>query len=201
MVLTARWKDNLHELPRSTGCTSAALNMIKLYCLIQKKPVFFKLIWNESPIQAFNPPKCFAGFLNHHKFRTNQKDLVIIRPFGSPRSLDWHLWRPWRPRVAKKTMDVYDVFPFHQYKRFEKREANWSPPKRDIRHWRRGRNFFEPWCFASGFSGAWSHCNKDNCSPGPNTGAVKSKKMRSLYISLSPWRVFRSLFSYIAHFK
>ena len=198
MVLTARWKDNLHELPRSTGRTSTALNMIKLYRLIQKKPVFFKLIWNESPIQAFNPPMCFPGFLNHHKFRTNQKHLVIIRPFGSPRSLDsldWHLWRPWRPRVAKKTMDVYDVFSFHQYKRFEKREANWSPQKRDICHWRQGRNFFEPWCFASGFLWGMKPLQQRQLLT-PNQTPVQSsqKKMRSLYIFVSLEGFPKSLF-------
>lgn len=199
MVLTARWKDNLHELPRSTGCTSAALNMIKLYCLIQKKPVFFKLIWNESPIQAFIPPMCFPGFLNHHKFRTNQKHLVNYSPLWKPQGaltaltdifgdrgvLVWQK-RPWMFMMFFRSTNTRGS---------TKREANGSPPKRDIRHWRQGRNFFEPWCFASVFFWGMKPLQQRQLLT-PNQTLVQSsqKKMRSLYIFVSLEGFPKSLF-------
>lgn len=201
MVLTARWKDNLHELPRSTGCTSAALNMIKLYCLIQKKPVFFKLIWNESPIQAFIPPMCFPGFLNHHKFRTNQKHLVIIRPFGSPKE-------PWLTSLetvasscGKKDHGCLWCFSVPPIQEVRKKGGKLKPPKKGYTPLTSGQKFLWTMMLCIRFFlGHEATATKTTPHPKPNTGAVKSKKW-DLCISLSPWKVFRSLFSYIAHFK
>lgn len=139
---------------------------------------------------------CFAGFLNHHKFRTNQKDLVIIRPFGSPRSLDWHLWRPWRPHVAKKTMDVYDVFSFDQYKRFEKREANWSPKKGIYATDVTAEISLNHDALHQVFYGAWSRCNKDNSSPQTKHRGSQVKKIEIFVYLCLPGRCFfpKSLF-------
>ena len=194
MVLTARWKDNLHELPRSTGCTSAALNMIKLYCLIQKKPVFFKLIWNESPIQAFIPPMCFPGFLNHHKFRTNQKHLVIIRPFGSPKE-------PWLTSLetvasscGKKDHGCLWCFSVPPKKEVQKKGSKLKPPKKGYTPLTSGQKFLEPWCFASVFFWGMKPLQQRQLLTPNQTPVQSSQKKWDLCISLSPWKVFRFFF-------
>lgn len=171
------------------------------YTLIQKKPVFFKLIWNESSIQAFIPPMCFPGFLNHHKFRTNQKHLVIIRPIGSPKE-------PWLTSLetvasscGKKDHGCLWCFSVPPKKEVQKKGSKLKPPKKGYTPLTSGQKFLEPWCFASVFFWGMKPLQQRQLLTRTKHRCSQVKRKWDLCISLSPWKVFRSLFSYIAHFK
>ena len=170
MVLTARWKANLHELLRSTGCTSAALDMIKLYC--SEETCFLWLIWNESPIQAFIPPMCFAGFLNQHKF--------------------WKPQEPWLTSLetvasscGKKDNGCLWCFSVPPIKEVQKKGGKLKPLLGIYTTDVRAEISWTMMLCIRFFLGHEATATKTTPHPGPNTGAVKSKKMRSLYIFVS----------------
>lgn len=138
-------------------------------------------------------------------FALIRNTLSIIRPFGSPKEP----WQPWLTSLetvasscGKKDHGCLWCFSVPPIQEVQQKGRQMEAPQKGIYATDvRAEISLNHDALHQFFSGAWSHCNKDNSSPQTKHWCSQVKRKWDLCISLSPWKVFRSLFSYIAHFK